>query len=117
MGYDVHITRAQNWWEKDAPPISEDEWKAIVASDSDLEITGFAEAQPPNGEVIRIESPHLTVWRGHSSQSPVYFTYSRNHISCKNPDDEILRKMLQIAVKLGSKVQGDEGEIYDESGF
>ena len=117
MGYDVQITRAENWSDKDALPIFEDEWKAIVAPDSDLGITGFTEAQTPNDEVIRIESPLLTEWRGHSSQSPVYFTYRRNHISCKNPNHEILRKMLQIAAKLGAKVQGDEGEFYNESGF
>jgi hypothetical protein len=115
MGYDVHITRAENWWDEDAPPISEDEWKSVVASDSSFEITGFAEAQTPKGEVIRIESPLLTVWYGHSSQSLVYFSFRRGHISCKNPDDEILQKMLQIAAKLDAKVQGDEGEIYNEN--
>tara|TARA_R110002049_G_scaffold219075_3_gene390816 strand:+ start:7128 stop:7334 length:207 start_codon:yes stop_codon:yes gene_type:complete len=35
-------------------------------------------------------------------------------ISVKNPDSQIIEKMISIADKLKAQVQGEEGEIYDE---
>jgi len=40
----------------------------------------------------------------------------RGCISVKNPDEEILRKMHQIASQLDARVLGDEGEEYDAHG-
>jgi hypothetical protein len=49
-------------------------------------------------------SPHK--YRGHFG----------DHISVKNPDASILRKMHQIALSLKAKVQGDDGEEYGADG-
>lgn len=114
MGYEVHITRKVEWSDENGPRISENEWKAYVASDSELVITGAAEQANPNGETIRIAQPLLTEWRRHSSRSPVWFSYFEGNLSVKNPDEECLAKMRQIAAKLLARVQGDDGEFYDE---
>ena len=36
-------------------------------------------------------------------------------ISSKYPDDETIKKMIGIADKFNGKVQGDDGEFYDEN--
>ncbi len=114
VGYDVHITRKSVWSDDDGPRITESEWQAYVASDPDMAITGVAEITNPEGETIRLIQPLLTEWRGHSGRSPVWISYFEGSLAIKNPDDECLAKMRQIASKLRARVQGDEGEFYDE---
>jgi hypothetical protein len=114
MGYDIHITRKNEWSDEDGPRITEAEWQAYVASDPEMVITGVAEHTNPPGETIRITQPLLTEWRHHSSRSPVWFSYFEGNLSVKSPDEECLAKMRQIAARLQARVQGDEGESYDE---
>ncbi len=45
-----------------------------------------------------------------------WFNFSGGEIKVKNPDTEILKKMWAIAQRLFAKVQGDEGEIYNDQG-
>lgn len=114
MGYDVHITRKTEWSDEAGPRITEDEWRAYVASDPELVMTGFAKCETAQGETIKISQPLMTEWRHHSSRSPVWLSYFEGNLSIKNPDAECLAKMRQIAAKLQARVQGDEGEYYDE---
>ena len=115
MGYDVHITRKKDWIDKGGPRISEDEWRAYVSSDSEMVISGVAEHTNPQGETIRLTHPLLTEWRHHSSGSPVWFSYFEGSLVVKSPDEECLSKMRRIAATLRARVQGDEGEFYDQS--
>lgn len=114
MGYDVHITWKEEWSDANGPRITEAEWQAYVESDPDMVITGSAEHTNPQGETIRLTQPLLTEWRHHSSGHPVWFSYFKGSLSVKNPDDECLAKMRRIAKRLHARVQGDEGEFYDE---
>ncbi|MFC5666332.1 hypothetical protein ACFP3U_25610 [Kitasatospora misakiensis] len=36
MGYDVHITRRENWWDEEGQDISAAEWDAVIAADPGL---------------------------------------------------------------------------------
>lgn len=45
------------------------------------------------------------------------FTYFRGCIDVKNPDQEIINKMVDIAEALGAKVQDDEGTVYGKEGY
>jgi hypothetical protein len=116
MGYDVHITRKENWFDEGGPIITEDEWRDYVASDPEMKITGVAEHTNPQGETIRLTSPLLTEWRKRSSGSIVWLSYHEGNLALKNPDDECLAKLRQIASKLKARVQGDDGEFYDGTG-
>lgn len=73
MGYDLHITRAENWWENEGKEISENEWRALIDSDAELRLTGFAEATSPQGETIRYENALLAAWSGHPKLDVVWF--------------------------------------------
>ena len=100
MGYDLHITRADEWLESDQYPITREEWIALVAADPELKF------DEPN-------DPHFAVWPGPCSYPDgTWFDWSEGRISTKNPDQAILAKLLQMATLLQAKVQGDDGECY-----
>jgi hypothetical protein len=113
MGYDIHIRRP-NQADGKKSPITLEEWHRVVNEDPDMQLEGFAEAHSPSGEVIRYENKGLALWTAHSGHHKVWFDYRNGRIVVKSPDAEVLAKMRAIAVKLGARVQGDEGEFYDE---
>ncbi|WP_262413857.1 hypothetical protein [Paraburkholderia sp. UCT2] len=55
MGYDVHITRKENWFDESGLKIGIDEWKALVQSDPDMRLDGYASAIVGDANVLRIE--------------------------------------------------------------
>lgn len=117
MGYELHITRKNDWSDEDGPDISFDEWAAFVASDPELRLDGFAEATTPAGEVLRMTSPGITAWVSSPGAEPLgWFQWFNGEVSAKVRDSAQLRKMHQIAAVLGARVQGDEGELYEPGG-
>jgi len=116
MGYDVHITRAEDWTKSEANPITLDEWLACIASDPEIRLDAVAEARTPRGDVLRTESKGLAVWTAWSNDGEddnhAWMAHRRGRIVVKNPDSAILMKMCEIAQRLGARVQGDEGEFY-----
>jgi hypothetical protein len=102
MGYDVHITRAENWVDNDDHKIEASEWLALIESDPDLRLAGY------NG-------PHFAIWDGHPVEDEAWLDWRGGNIETKNPDDPLLRKMIEIAGRLDAKVQGDDGEFYTEA--
>lgn len=119
MGYEVHITRKENWFDE-GPEISVAEWIDVVHADAELRNDGYAEAALGDGSVLRVDDPSLSVWHTYSKHQPdgnmAWLWHSNGNVVAKNPDAEILRKMAQIAQRLSAKVQGDEGEIYGGDG-
>ena len=120
MGYEVHITRAEDRVESGTDPITLGDWVAYVKADPEMRLEDFAEATTPAGNTIRIGSPGIAVWVGYSAhdkdENMAWFSWFKDHVSVKNPDEEILGKMCRIAKALNAKVQGDEGELYDSEG-
>ena len=117
MGYDIHITRQNNWFEDNQnQKISLNEWKYLLAGDTEMRLDNFAEAATSAG-TLRIEREGLAVWTKYSGDglngNHAWFYYNNGNIIVKNPDNEIISKMLDLAKRLNAKVQGDEGEIYE----
>ncbi|MFJ9695586.1 hypothetical protein [Kitasatospora sp. NPDC101183] len=83
MGYDVHITRRENWWDDDGDgrDITEAEWDALVAAEPGL------------------------------AMAPMWWNSGR--IVSKNPSDAVIARMREVAAILGARLQGDDGEYYD----
>lgn len=120
MGYDIHITRQENWYDEDeSNQITFIEWEAYIESDPEMRLDNFAETRLSSGEILRVESKGLAVWikysGDHSKGNHAWFDFRDGNIVVKNPDEEIMKKMLSVAEKLKAKMQGDEGEIYDLS--
>lgn len=120
MGYDIHITRQENWFDEDSnKKIPLEEWKDFLANDPEMRPGNVAEATTTSGKAMRIESDGLAVWTSYSGNGIngnfAWFDYNNGNIVCKNPDDEIIAKMLDIGKRLKAKIQGDEGELYESS--
>lgn len=115
MGYDIHITRADEWFDSEARPIAKEEWLALIEADPELQ-----PAQPnADGSSLGYEMPGVAMWTAWSraaAEDLPWIAYYEGRLMTKNPDREILRKLHQIAQALDAKVQGDEGEQYDADG-
>lgn len=119
MGYEVHITRKENWSDE-GPEISLAEWLEFVANDPEMRNDGYAEAIVGGGSVLRIDDSSMSVWTAYSQhlqdENMAWMWHCQGNVVAKNPDREILQKMADIARQLSAKVQGDEGEVYGSDG-
>ena len=120
MGYDVHITRKENWFDEEGDAVSLAEWLAYIEGDLELRLDGYAEAELKNGSILRTDDPSMAVWIEHPQHGRrdgmAWIWLSSGNVQAKNPDDDTRLKMWRIAKSLGAKVQGDDGEFYDSSG-
>jgi hypothetical protein len=100
VGYDVHITRADEWSDNADAPISLDDWKAVAETEADLV------ADPRNGDGFFLA-------RGlRDDGGDGWFDWYEGDVFTKDPDRPTLAKMLSLAARLNARVQGDEGELY-----
>ncbi|MGN6505181.1 MAG: hypothetical protein ACTHM6_06410 [Tepidisphaeraceae bacterium] len=99
MGYDLHITRKENWSDEEGELITSSEWVGVLDSDPEL-----SRATDTGDDTLAGALKGETV-----------FWFDNGEITCKNPDESIIQKMVQIAERLGANVQGDDGERYPES--
>ena len=119
MGYDVHITRAEDWTESKARPITLDEWLSYIRSDRELRLDDTAELTTDEGHFRgeTLGSAIWTAWSQHGVDNQMgSMNYADGRIVVKYPDAEFLRKMHVIATYFGANVQGDDGERYDAQG-
>ena len=100
MGYEVHVTRKKFWADEEDVSITALEWLAYVASDPWLRLDPHCKRHS-----VAILSERFP------NAGPCLYWFEGN-ISTKNPNEEILAKLLMIASALGARVQGDDGEIY-----
>jgi len=111
MGYELHITRKEEWSDENGPEISAAEWKAVVRADPEMQV----EYRYPGGRVVSDESKGDTIWIvGNEDRACFYF--HNGNVVAKSPDREIVQKMWSLAQGLAARVQGDDGEFYDASG-
>lgn len=103
MGYDVHITRAAEWFESEQAPIRVDEWRSFAASHAALGRDGRSGS-----------GPQSYTWR--VADVETWLEWSGGAIYTTNPSVRVRAAMFEIAVHFGARVQGDEGEFYGEDG-
>lgn len=88
-------------------------------ADPEIRLDGLAVTKTPDG-TLGVECEGLSVWVGYSGHTEygnmAWFDYCEGNIKVKNPDQEILKKMLSMARPLGAKVQGEDSEVYDGKG-
>lgn len=106
MGYDLHITRKNNWFDEDGPSITEQEWRLAIEQDPELQLDTDTCCSMSDGDYV------FAAWNG----VPGILGYYHGEIRTKNPDEALVRKMVAIARRLGAQVQGDDGEVYQPDG-
>lgn len=101
MGWNIHITRAADWSENDACPITQNEWMEFVQNDPELTID-------PRGN-----GPCFALWLFHNIDNDhPWFDWFKGNITTKSPDQLTLGKALEIAKHFRATVQGDDGETF-----
>jgi hypothetical protein len=117
MGYDLHITRKQNWDDgavEHSREISLDEWLAIVNADPELRIEGYQNVRLPDKSIFRQPLAAWIAYSRYRADDPgPALGLSYGNIDAKNPDREFRCKMWRLAQRLKANVQGDDGEFYD----
>lgn len=113
VGYDVHVVRGAEW-SGGLEPIESDEWRRLIEVSADLVLVSSVEATTPAGETLRYMNPDLAAWTGHPSGIEVPFDFRAGRVVVKNPDEATIDRLRGVARSLGARVQGDDGEFYDE---
>lgn len=97
MGYDLRITRANDWTANDGLEITASEWLAVIDADPELA------ADPANGALAaRFGAGRWLDW-------------FEGNVFTTDPDEATVAKMLEIARRLSGAVQGDDGEFYESA--
>src|SRR5687767_8616171 len=105
MGYDLHITRKEDWSEEDGPTISEAEWRRVIEEDPELQLDTDTRCAMSDGEYV------FAAWNG----EPGALGYYNGEITANSPDEPLIRKMVAVAERLNANVQGDDGVRYREA--
>jgi hypothetical protein len=108
MGYDISIVKYNGG---EAVEIPESEWLQYIKTDPELELSETSG-----------EDSQYWEWNGHSqyqdpSEGRPWFQYWHGRIYSKNADEEVAAKMFRIAIAFNARVQGQDGEFYDEDGL
>lgn len=125
MGYNLTITRADDYFDEAslaAAPITFEEWCRVVEEDREMVKTDEATADCGEQGILVVYDEGLAFWAAYSKdEGPgggrAWFCWEDGKISVKSPDVEIIRKMVEIAHRLGggAYVVGEEDEWYDEN--
>ena len=108
MGYELDIKRnSENI-------ITLTEWQEYIKNDPEFDATEEFSGTTKEGDTLTISTPNAGLWK---NKVPFTFTEKLGHITVKNPDDDIIKKMVEIAKSVDAIVVGEEGEEYDENYF
>ncbi|WP_156374671.1 hypothetical protein [Pseudorhodoferax sp. Leaf274] len=98
MGYDIHLTRREHWFDENEPEISLQQWLEYVATDS--EIQPDPENPDPENFVVTLDGVVWPLW------------WDRGEVTTKNPHERVIIKLVKVAQVLKARVLGDDDEIY-----
>src|SRR5882757_8253586 len=67
MGYNIYITRKQDWFDgDDLNEIKLAEWTDYIQSDSEMKLDNYAETENDLEEKIRYENEGIAIWTSYS---------------------------------------------------
>ncbi len=116
MGYNLYVTRKDEWFDEHGPEIEMDEWVALVEADPLMEMRSEAVVELEGGEQLVAYDPTMAVWLDQAGDVRMWFYLIEGNVVGKNPRPEALAKMHAISELLDARLLGDEGERYDASG-
>jgi hypothetical protein len=102
MGYELHITRADDWFKNSDNQITADEWLELLGKDPELKQAGIEQYGPYFVVFAHVSDPAKSSW----------LSWFDGNIESKFPTSRMIKKMISLSKQLGAKVQGDDGEVY-----
>src|SRR5262245_38857265 len=92
-------------------PITLDEWLPLVSDDAEWDRHTVRMGRTPRGMPFRLElTPGSALWKGHSYLEFVNFEFFYGEIRVSDPDEETLKKMREIAGRLGARLGNRKGD-------
>ena len=116
LGYNLYITRKDEWFDEHGPEIEMEEWVALVGADPGMEMRSEAVADLPDGSQLVAQDPTMAVWLAPNGDGRMWFHMFQVNIVGKNPSPEAIKKMHALSVTLSAVLIGDDGEHYDADG-
>ncbi len=113
MGYDLHITRSEDWSDPDGTPIPLEEWRNFTTAHDDIHDVPITS---PEGDIIMDDTGAGSVAVRLSTGDWAPLWWVDGNVVSKNPSREMVQFMARIAVELSARVQGDDGEVYGLDG-
>ena len=98
-GYDIHVTRKPFWADESGPRITFEQWQAYVLTDPQVVKDS---ANGPEDFMVLISEESFPIW----------YRSDLGEVYTKDPSEQAIRKLEEIARALGASVQGDDGESY-----
>lgn len=98
-GYDVHVTRKDFWADESGPEITFEEWARCQRSDPQI-VSDVNNG--PNDFMVDISGGTFPLW----------YEAARGEPYTKDPSEQAIRKLQEVARCLDARVQGDEGEFF-----
>lgn len=120
MGYDLYITRKEDWSDTDGPWITMNDWTEYLFIDKSLEIDrARAEAVDPR-VASRAKEPTHTRWLDWPDREPgvkeAWMWLEQGNIVAPDLDISFRRKLFLIADSLDARLMNEDGVTYDSSG-
>jgi hypothetical protein len=106
VGYELHITRAQDWVDSEDAPISPTEWERAARADGRLVDVATLGGDDPSGSAF--------VWRDELGPS-LYWFEGQVQVKGVRSQQEI-GEIAAFGAELDANLVGDDGEHYDETG-
>lgn len=104
VGYDLHLTRADDWPDSELTPVGLDEWVvAARASDALVEL----ESEYPPGV------PGFLLGDDPVSSPALY--WADGEVVVRGSDQAHVSSLVALATAIGARVVGDDGEVYGDS--
>jgi hypothetical protein len=108
VGYDLHITRADELLDSEEHPIGRDEWNDYARQHPGLVEAGWVQWKSIGRETVYELA-------GRNGESPSLSWY-RGVVDVSGPEMDYLPDLVAIAADLHANVIGDEGEHYTAEG-
>lgn len=104
MGHDLHITRKETQADVDGPVITFEEWLKYADTDKDLVKDLLDDSS---------SGPQDFVFLIHSGE-PVPLCWFEGEIYAKDPNKQVVKKLIKIAKNLDAHVVDDDDEPYTD---
>lgn len=120
MGYDLYVTRKEDWSDAEGQDITLDDWTGYLALDQSLQIDPVRSAEVDPRVASGAKEASHACWTEWPDREPglreAWIWLERGNLVSTDADIRFRQKLFLIADGLGARLMGEGGEVYNSSG-